>query len=79
MYKLIDRQGQGTFANKVFETKEKVYQHLLNYHEPNLNKEVVYELNDLLDIGDWELLEIQPCGHDMNRCSKDLCIDDIPL
>lgn len=79
MYKIIDKQGQGTFANKVFKTKEEVCEHLLNYHEPDLNKEVVYEIHDLLDIGDWELQEILPCGHDINRCSKDLCIDDIPL
>lgn len=26
-----------------------------------------------------ELQDFMPCGHNKQRCSKDVCIDDIPL
>lgn len=54
MITLIDNQHE--LVDKHFETREEVYQHLLNYHAPDLQKGVVYELEDLLDIGGWDIL-----------------------
>lgn len=61
-YKLLDKQNVGTFSSIIFESREKVRQQLASYHsidwtgEKDIN---TLSLDDLLDYGEWELLEIE--------------------
>lgn len=56
-YILIDRQGTDIMKDIVFNSREEVLKALQNYHQDveNINN---MTLDDILDIGDWELQEI---------------------
>lgn len=56
MYKLKDLQGTNLKSDRVYKTKEEVKEDLLNYHAPDLEEGNTYELGDLLEIGEWDLL-----------------------
>jgi len=56
MYKLLDRQGTGALQNVIFKNKAEVLEHLKNYHQDIENVDKM-DLDDLLEIGDWELIE----------------------
>lgn len=67
MYKLIDRQNVGTFSKLIFSSKEEVREQLASYHsvdwsgvnDDDTPKDInTLSLNDLLEYGDWELVEL---------------------
>ena len=58
MYKLKDNQGQGLFEKLTFKTKEEVRQHLYNFHSNDVQCTGNERLEWFLEIGDWELIEI---------------------
>lgn len=58
MYKLLDRQDTGAMQGMVYKTREEVLEHLKSYHYDIENVEKM-DLDDLLEIGDWELVEIK--------------------
>ena len=57
MYKLIDRQGTGTKADRIYQTKEEVREDLASFHSADISDTDKMTLDDLLEIGDWELVE----------------------
>lgn len=59
MYKLKCLQGTDTKTKRIYKTKNEVYEDLKSYHDQDLQNGTVYELNDLLEIGEWELIEIK--------------------
>lgn len=59
MYKLIDRQGMGTMEKRQFDTQEDVREALINYHSADCELNGHETLEHLLDLGDWELIEIK--------------------
>jgi hypothetical protein len=57
-FKLIDRQGMGTFSTVTFNSREEVREQLISYHSIDWSGENdinTLSLDDLLDYGDWEL------------------------
>ena len=60
-YKLLDTQHMGTFKNIIFNSKEDVREQLASYHSVDWTEENdinTLSLDDLLDYGEWELLEV---------------------
>lgn len=57
MYKLIDKQGMGTKEDREYTTLLCVLEDLRNYHSADVANTDKMTLNELLDIGDWELLD----------------------
>jgi len=57
MYKLHDRQGTGAMRDIVFKNKADVLKRLKSYHQ-DVESVDKMDLNDLLEIGDWELIRI---------------------
>lgn len=70
-FKLVDRQGMGTFSTLTFNTLDEVREQLVSYHsidwsgENDIND---LSLNDLLDYGDWELEVISK--EEAHYCNK---------
>jgi hypothetical protein len=61
-YKIIDNQGMGTHEEDVFETKEEVRQHLIDFHRIDYTGEEPIDdmsLSDILNYGDWDIEEIK--------------------
>ncbi len=58
-YKLHDNQNQGTFETQVFATKEDVRKHLYDFHSNDCELNGQETLEHLLDLGDWDLIEIK--------------------
>ena len=57
-FKLVDRQGMGTFSTLTFKSREEVKEQLISYHSIDWSGENdinTLSLDELLDYGDWEL------------------------
>jgi len=56
-YRVLDLQNGGYYASgEVFNNKKDIRARLLSYHNSDLEKPLTrYSLNDLLEIGGWEL------------------------
>ncbi len=59
MYKIIDKQNMGTMCGQRFKTKEDVRDELRSFHSADVENTDSMDLDTLLDIGDWELVEIK--------------------
>lgn len=87
MYKIICRQGTSAKAHRVYKTKKEVMEDLKNYHSYDLQTENK-SLNELLEIGDWELIEMNKDKIEKHLLTMDLLhaldhlmeyIDDIAI
>lgn len=58
MYKLYCRQKTGDKKERVYLTKEDVLSDLRNYHRPDIQAVDAMSLEDLLEAGDWELVDV---------------------
>jgi hypothetical protein len=61
-YRIIDLQGEGTHGDEVFNSKEEIREHLINYHSVDYTGETPIEeftLPQILDYGDWNIEEIK--------------------
>lgn len=59
MYKLHDRQGTGAMQGIIFKNKAEVLKQLKSYHQDIKNVDKM-DLDDLLEVGDWELKKHTP-------------------
>lgn len=59
-YKLKDLQGAGLKEGYTFDSREAVKRNLYDFHVQDLDLKAyeAYTLEDLLEIGGWELIEI---------------------
>lgn len=58
-YKLKDLQGAGMKEGLVFDTKTSVRNHLYDFHRQDTELTGEETLNDLLELGGWELIEVK--------------------
>jgi hypothetical protein len=58
MYKLIDKQNVGTLEKRRFGTQMEARDALRNFHSADIAGVETMTLETLLEIGDWELIEI---------------------
>lgn len=56
-YKLKDLQGAEMHESMTFNSKEEIHEHLKNYHSAD-NDTTNWTLDDCLDIGCWEIIEL---------------------
>lgn len=59
-YKIIDMQGQGDMETYVFNSKEEIRQHLVNFHSFDCNRESLKKMSveEICDFGEWDIEEI---------------------
>ncbi len=57
MYKVIDRQGTGAMSGRIFASKEDARDQLASFHSVDVENTETMTLEDLCEIGDWELVE----------------------
>lgn len=66
-YKVIDMQGTGHMAGEVFDSKDEIRDRLRSFHSIDVEGAEKMSLNDLLEIGTWEIEEIKMfctnCGY----------------
>lgn len=60
-YIIIDNQGMGTHQDEVFDTKEEILEHLIDYHSVDYEGEIPLEkfsLKHIQDYGEWNIKKI---------------------
>ena len=57
-FKIVDRQGTGYMSELVFNNKDEIREQLASFHSIDVEGAMEMSLNDLLEIGDWEIEEI---------------------
>ena len=60
-YKLKDNQRQELFESLLFDTKEDIRKHLHDFHSNDVQLTGKERLAFLLEIGDWDIVEIANC------------------
>lgn len=58
MYKIIDGQGGGLMSGRYFASREAVRDQLASFHSADVANTDKMTLDDLLEIGVWELVEV---------------------
>lgn len=57
-YKLIDRQGGGLKKDNIYRSEDEVLDDLRSFHSADVENTDKMTLNDLLEIGEWELVKV---------------------
>lgn len=58
-YKIIDRQGTGAKANNIYNTLDEIRDDLRSYHSIDVEGAEKMTLEDLCEIGEWEVEEVK--------------------
>ena len=58
-YKIIDKQGSGLKEDAIWNSREEIRQHLIDYHSVDSVSDLTnFTLEEICDYGDWNVEEI---------------------
>ncbi len=75
----VNEKGDITYCFHEFEGHDLLEYKIVESNDPCSDPIFEHESFEVVKAKLLELQELMPCGHNKQRCSKDVCIDDIPL